>query len=162
MENTLDEFQIGDQEIRYAGFWRRFVASLLDGIILYFINMIMMGLIGLNMLSSADFNFNEPTAFANFWSKMLGFYSVTIISHWLYFAFMESSEKQGTVGKMALGIKVISSTDQGRPTFGQASGRHFGKIISAMILGIGYLMMLWSNKSQTLHDSMAGCEVIRK
>jgi uncharacterized RDD family membrane protein YckC len=162
MENTLDEFQIGGQGIVYASFGRRFVASLLDGIILYFINMLIMGLIGLNMLSSGDFDFNESNAMANVLSKMLGFYGVTIITHWLYFAFMESSEKQGTVGKMALGIKVISSTDQGRPTFGQASGRHFGKIISAMILGIGYLMMLWSNKSQTLHDTMAGCEVIRK
>jgi uncharacterized RDD family membrane protein YckC len=160
MENTLDEFQISDQEIVYASFGKRLVASILDGVILYFANMLIMAFMGISMLNPG--NFNDPEVLEAFWSKMFGIYGVTIVSNWLYYALLESSEKQGTIGKMAMGIKVVSATDSGRISFGQATGRHFGKFISTMILCIGYLMMLWSNKSQTLHDSMAGTLVIRR
>lgn len=160
MENTLDEYQIGEQEIVYASFGKRLLAAILDGVILYFVNMIIMAILGLSMFNPG--NLSDPDVLGAFLSKMFSLYSVTVVSNWLYYALMESSEKQGTIGKMAMGIKVVSAKDNTRLSFGQATGRHFGKFISAMILGIGYLMMLWSNKSQTLHDSIAGTLVIRK
>jgi uncharacterized RDD family membrane protein YckC len=48
-----------------------------------------------------------------------------------------------------------------RISFANASGRFFGKYVSAIILLIGYLMMLWDDKKQTLHDKMAGTLVVK-
>jgi len=88
----------------------------------------------------------------NFFSLILG---------WLYFALMESSEYQGTLGKIAIGIKV-TDLDGNRLGFVRATGRHFGKIISAIILCIGFVMAGFTEKKQALHDIMAGCLVVMK
>ncbi len=80
---------------------------------------------------------------------------------WLYFTLMESSSKQGTLGKMALGL-AVTDLDGSRISFGRATGRYFGRIISSLIIGIGYIMAGFTDKKQALHDMMAGCLVIRK
>ena len=80
----------------------------------------------------------DATIFANILGLILG---------WLYFAAMESSPKQGTFGKQALGIKVTDL--DGKPiTFGRATGRHFGKNISSLVLFIGFLMVSFTEKKQ--------------
>ena len=79
---------------------------------------------------------------------------------WLYYVFLESGMAQATLGKGAMGLKVIT-TDGQRISFGQASGRYFGKILSAIILLIGYLMMIWDGKKQTLHDKIANTLVVK-
>ena len=75
---------------------------------------------------------------------------------------MESSEHQGTLGKMALGLTVTDM--QARPvSFARASGRFFSKMITGMIpLAIGYIMAGFTEKKQALHDIIAGCLVLRK
>ena len=74
---------------------------------------------------------------------------------------METSKFQGTLGKMALGLIVTDLS--GQPiTFGRATGRYFGKIISSLTLSIGYMMAGWTQQKQALHDMMAGCLVLRK
>lgn len=78
---------------------------------------------------------------------------------WMYFALLESSPKMATLGKQAVGI-VVTDMNGNRITFGRATGRYFGKILSGLILCIGYLMMLWSDTKQTLHDQMAGTLVL--
>ncbi len=60
---------------------------------------------------------------------------------------------------MALGIKV-TDLDGNRISFGRATGRYFGKIISGMIFYIGFMMAGWTQKKQALHDMLAGCLVI--
>jgi uncharacterized RDD family membrane protein YckC len=87
--------------------------------------------------------------------------SVGIIFTWLYYALMESSSYQGTVGKMVLGIKV-TDLNGNRIGFGRATGRHFGKIISGLILCVGYIMVAFTQKRQGLHDIMAGCLVVNR
>ena len=79
---------------------------------------------------------------------------------WLYFALMESSERGATVGKMALGLRVVTSNGQ-RLSFMNATGRYFAKIISAIILGIGYLMIAFTDRKRGLHDMIAGTLVIK-
>jgi uncharacterized RDD family membrane protein YckC len=74
---------------------------------------------------------------------------------------MESSGSQGTLGKMAVGIKVTDLYGN-RIGFGKATGRFFGKIISFFILLVGYLMVAFTQKKQGLHDMMAGCLVVNK
>jgi uncharacterized RDD family membrane protein YckC len=73
---------------------------------------------------------------------------------------MESSPKQGTLGKMALGI-VVTDMDSRRISFGRATGRYFAKILSGLILGIGFLMVAFTEKKQGLHDILAGTLVVK-
>ena len=82
-----------------------------------------------------------------------------IVVFWLYFAKLESGPSQATIGKRVMGIKVTDDRGQ-RIGFGRATGRFFGKIISGMILNIGYLMAGFTGRKQALHDMMAGCCVV--
>jgi uncharacterized RDD family membrane protein YckC len=131
--------------VTYAGFWTRLWAFIIDAIILSAAG----GVVGLSI--DADFDFD-------FWRTES---AIQIVVFWLYFALMESSHLQATVGKMALGLKVTD--DAGRPlSFGQATGRHFAKYISFMIAMIGFIMIALTEKQQGLHDMIAGCLVVKQ
>jgi uncharacterized RDD family membrane protein YckC len=86
---------------------------------------------------------------------------IAIVLNWLYYALMESSKHQGTIGKLALRIKVTDYSGN-RVSFARASGRYFGKILSAMIMMIGYIMAGFTIKKQALHDILANCYVIKE
>ncbi len=135
----------------YAGFWKRFAASIIDGVILMVCGLIIGGFIGLVYRFTAGTSVGAG-ALGNLGGIILG---------WLYFAIMESSSTQGTLGKMALGIKVTNLSGDSI-SFGRATGRHLGKIISAFILFIGYLMVAFTSRKQGLHDMMAGCLVVNR
>src|SRR6266849_153843 len=83
-----------------------------------------------------------------------------IFGSWLYEAFMESSSYQATLGKMIFGMKV-TDLNGNRISFERATGRHFAKWLSAMILGIGYIMVGFTERKQGLHDLIAGTLVRR-
>jgi uncharacterized RDD family membrane protein YckC len=74
---------------------------------------------------------------------------------------MESSASGNTFGKRAVGIRVVDLQGQ-RISFGNATGRYFGKILSALIVLIGYFMAGFTARKQALHDMMAGTLVIKK
>ena len=153
--------------LEYAGFWRRFVAYLIDGVIISIvwspIQNILMTRFGIDpaMLESMS-----PEDFSDFenievFLSVVGL--VTLLNlgmQWLYFGLMESSSKQATLGKMALGMKVTD--ENGDPiTFARATGRYFSKILSAMLMMIGYLMAAFTERKQALHDKIAGTLVVR-
>jgi uncharacterized RDD family membrane protein YckC len=148
------------QIVKFAGFWRRFAALLVDcivllpiGLLLFFINFMLSGVI-------ADILEELPPIMAIIGNLILQ-NILSIIAGWLYCAIMESSSMQGTVGKKALGIKVTDLS--GKPiSFDKASGRYFGKFISGLILGFGYLMAAFTDKKQALHDMMAGCLLVKR
>jgi uncharacterized RDD family membrane protein YckC len=163
METILDQVQTSEANIEYAGFWRRFAAAFLDSLLLGFLSsFILGGLMGVSGVFTNPGLFSDPSQLAQLISMMGSYYFITLVLQWLYFAVLECSSNQATLGKMALGLIVVSDKDKGRPGFGQTTGRYFGKILSSMILGIGYLMMLWSPKNQTLHDQISGCIVVKK
>ena len=85
---------------------------------------------------------------------------VSFVIGWLYFALMESSERGATVGKMVVGLRVVTSNGQ-RLSFLNATGRYFAKIISAIILFIGFIMIGFTDKKRGLHDMIAGTLVIK-
>jgi uncharacterized RDD family membrane protein YckC len=91
-------------------------------------------------------------------------HGVTIVfllfGSWLYEAFMESSSYQATLGKMIFGMKV-TDLNGNRISFERATGRHFAKWLSAMILFIGYIMVGFTERKQGLHDLLAGTLVRR-
>lgn len=80
----------------------------------------------------------------------------------IYGLSMEASPAQGTVGKLATGTIVVN--EDGQPmSFAQALGRNVGKFLTYIVpLYIGYLMVLWTQKNQSLHDKMAGTVVCSK
>jgi uncharacterized RDD family membrane protein YckC len=153
----------------YAGFWKRFLAFLIDAILLSIVNFVIflpvIGMMGLGAgMSGGEMEFDpenpESTAMA---AAMMGGMVLagiaTTVAGWLYFALMESSAKGATLGKRALGIKVTDMSGN-RISFGRATGRYFGKIVSGVILYIGFLMAGFTQQKQALHDIMASCLVV--
>jgi uncharacterized RDD family membrane protein YckC len=142
---------------------------LIDAVLLSVVNFIIflpvIGMLGLGAgMASGDMEYTgEEAETAGLVAAMMGgvmfAWIATTIAGWLYFALMESSAKGGTLGKMALGIKV-TDTKGNRVTFGRATGRYFGKIISGVILYIGFIMAGFTQQKQALHDIMAGCLVV--
>lgn len=155
----------------YAGFWKRVAAYLIDGLILTVVSWLVilpvLGLVGIGastMEYSEDMMMDEEAAAgmaAMVMGGMMMLFLVIAAAGWLYFALMESSSKQGTLGKMALSI-VVTDLNGNRITFGRATGRYFGKILSGMILYIGYIMVAFTEKKQGLHDMIAGTLVVNK
>ena len=152
--------------VSYAGFWKRFVAYIIDDIVLSvagFVVILFVGaLFGLSFLSmfSGDMESTVALIVAAASAILMAILAVMIVG-WLYYALMEASTSQATLGKMALGIKV-TDLEGNRITFGRASGRYFGKIVSGMILYIGFVMTGFTDKKQALHDIMASCLVVNK
>jgi uncharacterized RDD family membrane protein YckC/Tfp pilus assembly major pilin PilA len=134
----------------YAGFWRRFAAYLIDYIIVVVMAVIAAAIFGVlyAVMTGGD-------------SGELGIFVTLLAVWWLYYALMESSQKQATLGKMALGIKVTDESGV-RISFASASLRLFAKILSGLLLAIGFLMAAFTKKKQALHDMAAGCLVVNE
>lgn len=145
-----------DSNYKYAGFWKRFAASVLDAVIVLFFTSSVRWTIRevLIMYDKFDFSSNQTIVYA-IWSFYL------IIIRWCYFAGLESSPLQATIGKLALGLCVVNVEGK-RISFGIASGRFFGKILSGFFLYIGYIMAAFTDKKQALHDQMSNCLVLEK
>lgn len=157
-------------QFRYAGFWKRLVAYIIDSIIISVASGILLipflAVVGLGIFSMHDSNLSYDTDTAvGLIIAMIAGYLVLVagiaIAGWLYFALMESSSPQGTLGKMALGVKVTDMAGN-RISFGRATGRYFAKMISSLTLGVGYIMAGFTQQKQALHDIIAGCLVVNK
>lgn len=118
----------------YSGFWRRFVASFLDGLIM----LIPAWILG-----------------------MLLPYVGGVILGLVYKPVFEASALKGTPGKAMMGMVVLSESGD-RLTLKQAYIRYFCSILSGLVLCIGYLMNLFTAKRQTLHDMIAESVVINQ
>lgn len=146
----------------YAGFWERFAALLVDFLIIvvaWFVVLIPLNIaIGVGQLilwpMSSFVVGMDPDLILLCDLKMQ-------ILTWLYFAFMESSSLQATLGKKFMGLKVMTE-DGKRVSFWRATGRYFGKIVSAAIWMLGFIMAAFTAKKQALHDLMAGTVVMKK
>ena len=124
--------------MNYAGFWNRAVALLID--------LVMVALIG----TVINWVFNE-------WLAV----TITTFLGWGYFAGLESSERQATIGKSAMGL-VVTDIDGRRITFLRATVRYFAKILSGLLLGFGYFMAAFTSRKQALHDIIASTLVLKR
>jgi uncharacterized RDD family membrane protein YckC len=155
--------------VGYAGFWLRFVAAIIDGLILLAVRKILFlpfGIrTGMGMGMGGIFRGGRQPQDFSALMPMLGLmFRIAIISaliQWLYFSLMESSVWQATLGKKALGL-TVTDLEGRRISFGRATGRYFAKILSTLTIGIGYLMAGFTAKKQALHDMIAGTLVLRK
>jgi len=165
MENqNANISEMNQKPVTYAGFWWRFLAVIIDGIVLniaqWILIMPFLGIMGITIYGMNQGNMDEESAMLLIMS-MIPMVSISAALSWLYFALMESSKLQGTLGKMALNIKV-TDMDGERISFARATGRYFGKILSSFIFLIGYIMAGFTEKKQALHDMLAGCLVIKE
>lgn len=139
----------GTTPVGYGGFWIRVVAYIIDAILVSLVLGVVMSIFGLRYMNLDDLSDYDPTVNI-----------LSILIFWLYFALMESSERGATVGKMAMGLRVVTN-DGKRLSFMNATGRYFAKILSGIIFGIGYIMVGFTERKRGLHDMIASTLVIK-
>ena len=137
--------------VNYGGFWARFAASLIDSVIITVVNVaITTTLVGLAAASG------DPSAGL---ASLALSYAAGIAVGVAYEGYFLVN-KGATPGKMAMGLRVVMASG-GPITWGTAIGRYFGKMVSGIILGIGFLMAAWDPEKRTLHDRMVNTRVIK-
>lgn len=155
--------EINRSDIVYAGFWRRVAAYQLDsfivGIVSYIVIIPFAMMIGLGsqqaMLESED-----PSAvFSALWPMLVLMYLLVFAVQAAYFAWMHSRPAQATLGKMAVGIKAANA-DGGRISFGKGILRWLALFLSALPLGIGFLMAAFTERKRALHDMVCDTVVV--
>jgi len=145
--------------VRYGGFWIRVIAVIIDSIILR----VVVAPIGM-IFGALGFAGGMMHGLPHAGFALLGggvTFILLLFGSWLYEAFMESSSYQATVGKMIFGMKV-TDLNGNRISFERATARHFAKWLSGLILGVGYIMVAFTERKQGLHDILAGTLVPRK
>lgn len=141
LTSTSDSYpgMVAGPVVQYGGFWIRFVAVLIDGIVLGVAQGIVQALTGNDQAITSLFG---------------------LVSGFLYYSLLHSSEWQATLGKKALGLKVTDLEGR-RITFGKAAARYFASLLSAIILLIGYIMAAFDDRKRTLHDRLVGTYVVK-
>ncbi len=139
-------------EVAYAGFIRRGVAWLLDGVFV--------SAMGSLLSFATSFLISLGLGPSGKLLAMTAGVTIGIVVAWLYFAVMESSRLQATVGKLALRVRVVN-LECSRISFGRATCRYLGHYISSIFL-LGFLLQLRTPKRQAWHDLAAGCLVIKQ
>ncbi len=159
METTSTVFAT-PPSFNYATVGSRFVALIIDGLIVGIpvsIILIVLGVGAASSLSNAASSMNIAAIMAGYSSMIIVIYGVQI----LYYSYFESSANQASLGKRAMGIKVISLNGE-RISFANALGRSaFKVLISAPICAIGYIVALFTEKRQALHDMVASTLVVK-
>lgn len=133
-----------------AGFWKRFAALVIDYLLLVVISLpigFIFGMMAVTTGSGMSAGFEAI-------SNLLGF-----AVGWAYYCLQESSASMATIGKRARGLKVLRS-DGTRISLLRATGRYFAKILSGLILMIGFLMAAFTERKQGLHDMLADTLVV--
>jgi uncharacterized RDD family membrane protein YckC len=154
----------------YAGLGRRFIAFIVDVILILLIGIVTITFFSLTngikyayYLGAQGAPISElteaGTADAALAPIVAAFGMLIIIVPWLYFAGFESSRSQATPGKVLMHIMVTDLAGN-KPTFARVTLRHFGKFISALIIFIGFLMIGLTKKRQGLHDKIGSCLVL--
>jgi uncharacterized RDD family membrane protein YckC len=144
-----------------AGFWIRFVAQIIDSLILTTVSVLLIGIcVGAVILTDKSLDLENPGGLVI--GAVLLAIAVLIMINWLYEALMTSSPRGATLGKMALGLRIVRF-DGTQLSFGRATARHFAKAIAtpAVPLLIGYIMAAFTNRKRALHDILADTLVIK-
>ncbi|WP_019569050.1 MULTISPECIES: RDD family protein [unclassified Thioalkalivibrio] len=134
----------------FGGFWRRVLAVLIDGVILGIPLTVVQA-----MVSPETMHTEEWTDADTAWTF------VNILVGWFYFAGMHSSQYRATIGKMAVGLRVVDWHGE-RISFARATGRHFAEFLSGLLFMIGYLMVAFTRQRRALHDFIAETWVVRR
>ncbi len=140
----------------YASFGKRLLAFLIDGLILSVVGGLVTTLLG----GTNPQAITQALETGNLGPLYMAYAPSSLLAL-LYYTFMESSDRQATVGKIAMNIKVVGK-DGGKISPFKAFLRYIGRMISGFILLIGYIMAAFTPKQQALHDMIAGTYVVGK
>ncbi len=157
-----DRQQVAIAEIgRPGGFWIRFVAYLLDGFIVSIAAVIVVGLFIAAFLLSDESIDDDGKDSLFIISGIIVMVVALLVISWLYEALMTSSARGATLGKQALGLRIVRA-DGAQLSFGRATARHFLKVMITPLvpLAIGYLMAAFTARKRALHDVLADTLVI--
>ena len=148
---------------RYAGFWIRMLAWLIDTIILMVVaSVVQFAFLGSYITVPNLQPGGDPTAALAGMMGMIGIvYLVNMVIGCSYEAGFVSSSLSATPGKLAVGLKVLRP-DGSRVSLGRAVGRYFAKVLSGLILGIGYLIIAFDAEKRGLHDMICDTRVIQR
>lgn len=140
--------------LNYGGMWFRFIAALMDflfvGVAILFGARVIIDIVRLAGWAT------PPQAFAEMGTLYL---AILLAGYWFYFAAMESSPWEATIGKIALRLRV-TDINGARISFYRASIRYFVKIVSLGTFLIGFLVGIFTRRKQTLHDRIAKTLVV--
>jgi uncharacterized RDD family membrane protein YckC len=144
-----------------AGFWIRFVAYMIDGLVMLVPTAILVGIFAAFVILT-DESMDHEGLPALLVVAIVVLVAALIVVNWLYEALMTSSPRGATLGKMALGLRIVRF-DGTQLSFGRATARHFVKyIVTPMVpLAIGYIMAAFTNRKRALHDILADTLVIK-
>ncbi|HEV2436824.1 MAG TPA: RDD family protein [Verrucomicrobiae bacterium] len=150
MQKLAEGAPINTGELNYAGFWIRFAAKLLDGLILGVPLIVVFMLVMIPQIRSG-----QPTA-AIFLPYLVQFCFIFVqMAYQIFFL----GKYGATLGKMACKIKVVTP-EGGRIGYGRATGRFFAEMLSGMICYIGYLMVAFDGQKRALHDHICNTRVV--
>jgi uncharacterized RDD family membrane protein YckC len=141
----------------YGGFWIRFVAFIVDGIIVRIAVFPFAAALGVMGLRHHPFVFSgriNPSDIPALLGAGIATFWIFAAINWLYDALLTSSAWQGTVGKKLLNLKVTDEAGH-RISFARATGRHFAKYYLSTILLIGFIMAAFTDRKRALHDMLA-------
>lgn len=165
----------GTREPEYGGFWIRFLAAIIDGILVSLITLplrilaALRAMTALKPLQTPPFGTLPPeealgqvgtslsgVSMATVWISL-----VILLISWLYYVIL-TGKYGATLGKMALKIKVVGRDFQ-KIGYGTAALREIiGKIVSSLVFCLGFLWIAFDPKKQGFHDKIAGTFVIRR
>jgi len=144
---------VNGQDVVYAGFWKRYAAYFIDYILLTVVTLPLSMIINLTGAGSG----NESVQVALTLVVML----LSMVISIGYYAGFHASRGGATLGKMAVGIKVVRGNGE-RISFLRAFCRYLATIVSSLILMIGFIMAAFTERKQALHDMMCDTLVVDK
>jgi uncharacterized RDD family membrane protein YckC len=146
--------------VHYAGFWIRFVATIVDQIVLYIVDMLFFAI---SMLFFRIDFANAGRSQADL-MRLLSFEGVWLLFNLIVYAIYDTwmtGRFGATAGKMACSLLVVNS-DGSKISYQRALGRHFAKYLSSFTLLIGYIMAGLDEEKRSLHDRICNTRVIKK
>jgi uncharacterized RDD family membrane protein YckC len=157
-----------EESAQYCGFWIRFCARMLDGLILAaatfpltLINqVIIFRFYPISGPGNGIERFENTAQLGPFLTIQAGFVLISLVLAFIYEAILVG-RFQGTPGKLLLRMRIVRS-DFSRLTYGRAAMRFFGKMLSDLTMYIGYLMVGFDPQKRALHDYIADTRVIKR
>lgn len=150
----------------YAGFWLRVVAFIIDSIVLSVLYLLVIIPLYDALLPPAAIAIDPdlPAQGQSLFDQVLKpdvSLLILIVVAIVYYAIMEASRHQGSLGKLALELKVTDAQG-GRLSFSKSVLRNASKLLSAALLLLGYLAAAFTRRKQALHDLIAGAFVLKR
>ncbi len=146
-------------EVVLAGFWKRVAANLIDSLVVGVAGGIIGMVLGMMAVPLSAVVDDNTGMFMIGMQVVIQVVSMVLTA--AYYAWFHASNSQATLGKMAIGIKVVRG-DGTRISFARGFGRYFAMILSALTLGIGFLMAAFTERKQALHDILCDTLVVDK